>query len=123
MRLELYNTDCYGTDIGAIFTHNPLKAPIDVAFVAVRQGTFLPISDLAIWHIARKYHEDCEAYDREVCTGTKDDVAVPMNVVELGLINIHARARMKQADAEAAVHSCSHEELMKAIRLVSREMD
>lgn len=40
---------------------------------------------------ATEYEDRCEAYDRVVCSGMKDGIAMPCGGGELGLINKNAR--------------------------------
>lgn len=59
---------------------------------------------VALW---RRYHEQCEAYDRTVCTGPIGrDGIMPATPTEHGLVLRHARgqhAEMMQAAAEAQI--------------------
>lgn len=46
---------------------------------------------IALHKIAKIYHENCEAYDRTVCTGPVGrDGITPSNYKESGLINLNA---------------------------------
>lgn len=40
---------------------------------------------------AVEYHERCEAYDRTVCTGERDGIAMPQNGRESAMINRNSR--------------------------------
>jgi hypothetical protein len=44
-----------------------------------------------IYDLAKQYYLNTEEYDRTVCTGTKDGIAIPMTPKERVLINNYAR--------------------------------
>jgi hypothetical protein len=75
-----------------------------------REGQLLPL--------AKEYHERCEAYDRNVCTGGVDRAgdARPANAHELGIINRHAMLVRRELNQRAAALGFSPEQLGRAIR-------
>jgi hypothetical protein len=64
--------------------------------------------------IGQRYHEECEAYDRTVCTGpiTRDGI-MPRTHEELGRVNPNARAVMTRLHRQYP--QLSWLELMRAI--------
>jgi hypothetical protein len=66
--------------------------------------------------IAARYHEQAEAYDREVCTGPVIDGAVwPATPRELALVNRNALGLLQQATREAAADGFTTIEVRRAI--------
>lgn len=56
-----------------------------------------------LFALAMEYHDLCERYDRAVCSGRRNGVAMPMNGRESGLINqnaLHERNRLRRHAAE-----------------------
>jgi len=57
--------------------------------------------DRRLHELAEEYHRRAEEYDRTVCTGVRETMAVPMNSRESALINKHAmRLRWEIATRE-----------------------
>lgn len=66
--------------------------------------------------LAARYHKECEAYDRTVCTGPiGQDGIMPANPREMRLINLHAHAVLKLLAEEAAQEGTERKELSRAI--------
>lgn len=59
--------------------------------------------DEQLYQRVKAYYDDCEAYDRTICTGPiVHGSVIPANYRELGLINRYARQRLKQLKDETA---------------------
>ena len=72
--------------------------------------------DNRLHELATRYHAECEAYDRTVCTGPAGrDGVMPANPRELGLINRKAHAVRKNLEEEAQREGIGREELAQAI--------
>ena len=72
--------------------------------------------DLALEELARAYHERCDTYDREVCSGIRHNEPFPINARELGLINKHARHVRDDVSRQGASRGLTGEQVAKAIR-------
>lgn len=73
-------------------------------------------ADRLIHELAKKYHEETEAYDRTVCTGPIIDGSIrPMTPRELGLINKHAFEVRKRITQEALQAGLDLKVLARAI--------
>jgi len=67
----------------------------------------------------KAYYDDCEAYDRTVCTGPVIHGEIqPLTHTELHLINRYANQRWRQLRTETA--SYSEEEFQRAKRSFNR---
>jgi hypothetical protein len=72
--------------------------------------------DNRLHELATRYHTECEAYDRTVCTGPLGrDGIMPATPNEMGLINRNAHAVRKSMEKEAARENIGREELARAI--------
>jgi len=72
--------------------------------------------DNRLHELATRYHTECEAYDRTVCTGsTGQDGIMPATPREMGLINRNAHAVRKSLEEEAQREGIWREELARAI--------
>lgn len=72
--------------------------------------------DNRLHELATRYHTECEAYDRTVCTGpTGQDGILPATPREMALINRNAHAVRKRLAEEAAREGIGCEELARAI--------
>lgn len=72
--------------------------------------------DNKLHELATRYHTECEAYDRMVCTGPAGrDGVMPASPIELAMINRNARAVRKSLEEEAQQEGISREELSRAI--------
>lgn len=72
--------------------------------------------DQKLHEFATRYHEECEAYDRTVCTGpVREDSIMPATYHEMALINRNALAVRKRIIEEAASEGITREELVRAI--------
>ena len=72
--------------------------------------------DNRLHELATRYHTECEAYDRTVCTGPMEqDGIMPANLNEMALINRNAHAVRKRLTEEAAREGIGREELARAI--------
>lgn len=73
--------------------------------------------DNRLHELATRYHTECEAYDRTVCTGPiGQDGIMPANPREMALINSNAHAVLKRLMEKAAREGIGREELSMAIR-------
>lgn len=69
----------------------------------LREQLNVPPEPDPLFGLAMEYHDLCERYDRAVCSGSRNGVAMPMNGRESGLINrnaLHERQRLRQHAAE-----------------------
>lgn len=72
--------------------------------------------DVRLHDLATRYHTECEAYDRTVCTGpVLRDGIMPETPREMALINRNAHAVRKRLTDEAARVGIGREELARAI--------
>lgn len=72
--------------------------------------------DRILYELATRYHTECEAYDRTVCTGpVLRDGIMPATQREMALINRNAHASRKRLIEEAAQKGISSEELSHSI--------
>lgn len=72
--------------------------------------------DQALYELATRYHTECEAYDRTVCSGPiRDGSIMPATYREMGLINRNARAVRRRVGLEAERGGFTREELARAI--------
>lgn len=74
--------------------------------------------------LARRYHEECEAFDQRICTGTKDGIAMPLTSWQRGTINKHAlevRAKLNE-EAKKDGLNINPGDWGKALTYVSEEM-
>lgn len=76
------------------------------------EDTHSPLRDLAL-----RYHAECEAYDRTVCTGidSRDGSALPITIQELALVNRNARRVFADLAQLAHMEGFSHRDLWKEI--------
>lgn len=66
--------------------------------------------------LAKRYHTECEAYDRTVCTGPVCHGSImPATYREMALVNLNARSVRKRIEEEARVECITREELAQAI--------
>lgn len=70
----------------------------------------------SLHELAQRYHEECEAYDRTVCSGMQRGVAMPRDSYEFGLINRNALRVRDRLYPEAARLGFSRDAWMKAIQ-------
>lgn len=66
--------------------------------------------------LATEYHRRCESYDRTVCSGMRDGIAMPTNGRELGEINRHAHKVWSELSLIADANGLSKERLLRAIQ-------
>lgn len=66
--------------------------------------------------LAEEYHERTEAFDRRVCSGEKDGVAMPTNGRESGQINRHALQVRKELLERGMGYGITSKELHRAIQ-------
>lgn len=72
--------------------------------------------DDKLHELATRYHAECEAYDRTVCTGPiEQDRILPMMPHEVALINRNANAVKKNLEGEAQRYGIERKELSLAI--------
>ena len=72
--------------------------------------------DNRLHELATRYHTECEAYDRTVCTGPiRDGSVMPIGPHELALVNRNAIRVRKQIMAEAEQHGISQQDMARAI--------
>lgn len=66
--------------------------------------------------LAKRYHDEAEAYDRTVCTGPIRDGSIqPANASELAKINHYAHQLKRRIMAEAAAEGISEGDMRRAI--------
>lgn len=66
--------------------------------------------------LAKRYHDEAEAYDRTVCTGPIRDGSIqPANASELANINRHAHQLKRQIILEATAAGISEGDMRRAI--------
>lgn len=73
--------------------------------------------------LAIRYHDECEAYDRTICTGgIKHGAIMPCNYREIGIISENAKNVLKKLlELEiASNHGITKRELMKEIARIDR---
>jgi hypothetical protein len=72
--------------------------------------------DNKLHELAKRYHDETEAYDRTVCTGpiVRDSIQ-PASSRELAQINRHAHQVLRQIEKEAESHGISQAEVWRAI--------
>lgn len=73
--------------------------------------------------LALRYHDECEAYDRTVCTGgIKHGAIMPANYREMGMIGENAKNVLKKLlELEVAFNrGITKRELMKEISRIDR---
>lgn len=84
---------------------------------ALLSGTFeLSDKDVALHQLAQQYHEECEEYDKTICSGKRDGVAMPINGQEMAMINKHARSVRERVIAAAGMRDASKREMVQAIQ-------
>lgn len=72
--------------------------------------------DLLLYDLAKRYHDETEAYDRSVCTGLVVHGSIrPMSPTQMGLINRNAKLVFDRVLCEASQKGISREELRDAI--------
>jgi hypothetical protein len=72
--------------------------------------------DRRLYDLAKRYHDETEAYDRTVCSGPLLHGSIqPASTYEAALINRNAHAVLRRIREEAAGHGISTAELWKAI--------
>lgn len=70
-----------------------------------------------LYRLARQYLDECEAYDRTVCTGPiRDGSIMPATTYELALINRFAAHVLERVRREAEGLGISRVELAREIR-------
>ena len=75
--------------------------------------------DAQLYARVKAYYDDCEAYDRTVCTGPIIHGSImPANPRELGLINRYASQRLKQLKDETSGYP--PEDIAHAKRSINR---
>lgn len=81
------------------------------------QGEFeITEHDLLLHNLARKYHEETEAFDRTVCTGTiRDGGIVPMNAWQFNQVLQNAAKVRKRIVQEGASAGVTPSEIRRAI--------
>ncbi|HEY6022310.1 MAG TPA: hypothetical protein VIY48_21370 [Candidatus Paceibacterota bacterium] len=90
----------------------------DVDRVALfNQEWALSNRDMRLHSIAKQYHDECESFDRTVCTGPIRDVEImPATHKEMALINKNAIQVRKRIETDAMREGFTREELIRAIR-------
>jgi len=85
-------------------------------------GSFTLLARREIIDIAIRYYSECEAFDRQHCSGISPRTghAVPVDSHELGVINRHALALKRELEALAMDLGASKEEWMEALSMASR---
>ncbi len=72
--------------------------------------------DIKLEALAARYHRECEAYDRSVCTGPIiDGYIMPATTSEIGLINRNAHKVRQSVEAQARLDGIGRNELQQAI--------
>jgi hypothetical protein len=72
--------------------------------------------DRMLYELAKRYHDETEAYDRTVCTGPIVDGSIqPFGPRQAALINRNAQRVFDGIAREAASHDISRAELWRAI--------
>ena len=72
--------------------------------------------DNRLYELAKRYHEEAEAYDRTVCTGpVMHGSVMPFDHRELALVNGYAWRLRKQIMTEAAAHGINAQDMARAI--------
>jgi hypothetical protein len=72
--------------------------------------------DGKLYELAKRYHDETEAYDRTVCSGPVVHGSIqPIGPWELGAINRNARQVFDRIAQEAARHEISRAELWHAV--------
>ncbi len=61
-----------------------------------------PQPDKRLFDLAYEYESRCEAFDKSVCSGDKDGVAMPVGVEEFRKINAHASLMRRIVERKAA---------------------
>lgn len=75
------------------------------------EDTRSPLRDLAL-----RYHSECEAYDRTVCTGPiRNGEILPTTIQEVALVNRNARKAFADLSQLAQMAGFSHRDLWKEI--------
>lgn len=74
--------------------------------------------------LARQYHDVCEEFDKRVCTGMKNGIAIPTTGWEQGMISAHAREVRDRLhnDAKIAGMIVKPGDWSRAISYVSEEI-
>ena len=87
------------------------------ALARALEGHFeLTDKDRKLHELAMRYHAECEAYDRTVCTGpVREGFILPMGPREMGLINRNAREVLARILSEAYATGIGRSELLKEI--------
>lgn len=72
--------------------------------------------DKRLHDLATRYHTECEAYDRTVCTGPiKNGEILPLTNRELALVNQNAQRIRRRLMDEAVQDGLFREDLQRAI--------
>ena len=72
--------------------------------------------DKRLHNLATRYHTECEAYDRTVCTGPiRNGEITPLTSRELALVNQNAQRIRRRLMDEAVQDGISREDLQRAI--------
>ena len=61
----------------------------------------------------KEYEDECESFDRLICSGRKDGIAIPMNGRELAIINVHARKVRQEVQSRYCIDWNQFQEGMK----------
>ncbi len=100
-------------------TTHPIKSDKTGAseLSALLCGKFeLTEKDRALYEFATQYHEDCEAYDKIVCGGEHNGVAIPVDRREMVLINRNALSVRARIINEAGKQEIAKDEIVRAIQ-------
>jgi hypothetical protein len=80
-------------------------------------GTFyLSEKDIALHQLAEQYHNECDEYDKSVCSGERDGVPMPLSRYEFVAINKHALKVRERIIAAAEMNGASKREIVLAIQ-------
>ena len=72
--------------------------------------------DKRLHNLATRYHTECEAYDRTVCTGPiRHGEIMPLTSRELALVNQNAQVVKRRLRDEGLQHGITVDELHRAI--------
>jgi hypothetical protein len=72
--------------------------------------------DNKLHELAKRYHDETEAYDRTVCSGPVVRGSIqPLHPAEMSAINRNARKVFERIAQEAASHGISRAELWHAV--------
>jgi hypothetical protein len=72
--------------------------------------------DNKLHELAKRYHDETEAYDRTVCTGPiRDGSVMPIGTRQMALVNRNAIKVRERIMHEAAQHDISRQDIARAI--------